>query len=126
MYRLGPPHVLYEWKCYTPFRSKGALGNGSRRCGGAASTTDGNSFAFGNTLEWLLAVVLGKKARGAPTDPPLDRRTGLGRVDATPGQTCGVAHRPDIATRVTTVRRVDVIRYYFRAWGRSRTTPIKP
>ena len=49
MYRLGPPHVLYEWKCYTPFRSKGALGNGSRRCGGAASTTDGNSFAFGNT-----------------------------------------------------------------------------
>ena len=38
-----------------------------------------------NTLEWLLAVVLGKKARGAPTDPPLDRRTGLGRVDATPG-----------------------------------------
>jgi hypothetical protein len=85
MYRLGPPHVLYEWKCYTPFRSKGALGNGSRRCGGAASTTDGNSFAFGNTLEWLLAVVLGKKARGAPTDPPLDRRTGLGRVDATPG-----------------------------------------
>ena len=51
MYRLGPPHVLYEWKCYTPFRSKGALGNGSRRCGGAASTTDGNSFAFGNTLE---------------------------------------------------------------------------
>ena len=62
-----------------------ALFGGSRRCGGAASTTDGNSFAFGNTLEWLLAVVLGKKARGAPTDPPLDRRTGLGRVDATPG-----------------------------------------
>jgi len=61
------------------------LGNGSQRCGGAASTTDGNSFAFGNTLEWLFAVVLGKKARGTPTDPPLDRRTGLGRVDATPG-----------------------------------------
>jgi hypothetical protein len=56
-----------------------ALFGGSRRCGGAASTTDGNSFAFGNTLEWLLAVVLGKKARGAATDPPLDRRTGLVR-----------------------------------------------
>ena len=40
------------------------MGNGSQRCGGAASTTDGNSFAFGNTLEWLLAVVLGKNEEG--------------------------------------------------------------
>ena len=50
IYRLGPPHVLYEWKCFTPFRSRGALGRGSERCGGAASTTDGHSFAFGNTF----------------------------------------------------------------------------
>ena len=40
-------------------------------CGSAASTTDGHSFAFGNTLESLRAIVLGKKALGAPpTDPP--------------------------------------------------------
>ena len=77
--------LLYEWKCYTPFKPKGALGNGSRRNGGAASTTDGHSFAFGNTLEWLRAVVFGKQAVGLPTDPPLDRRTGVGRVDATAG-----------------------------------------
>ena len=89
MYRLGPPHILYEWKCYTPFKPKGALGKGSQRNGGAASTTDGHSFAFGNTLEWLRAVVFGKQAMGLPTDPPLDRRTtwrtGVGCVDANPG-----------------------------------------
>ena len=33
----------------------------------------------------MLSIVLGKKALGAPTDRPLDRRTGVGRVDATPG-----------------------------------------
>ena len=38
-------------------------------CGGAASTADGHTFAFGNTLEALVAKVLGLKARGAPTDP---------------------------------------------------------
>ena len=40
MYRLGSPHDVYEFKCYTPFRgTRGALlGNGSQRCGGAAST----------------------------------------------------------------------------------------
>ena len=85
IYRLGPPHVLYEWKCYTPFRPHGALGHGSSRCGGAASTTDGHSFAFGNTLEALRALVFGRVARGAPTDPPLNRRTGVGRVDAASG-----------------------------------------
>ena len=85
IYRLGPPHVLYEWKCFTPFRSRGALGRGSERCGGAASTTDGHSFAFGNTLENLRSIVYGRKAMGAPSDAPLDRRTGVGRVDAAPG-----------------------------------------
>ena len=81
IYRTGPPHILYEWKCYTPFRGKGALGNGSTRRGGAASTTDGHSFAFGSTLEYLQAKVLGQKEMGAPSDPPLNRRTGVGRVD---------------------------------------------
>ena len=22
MYRVGPPHILYEWKCYTPFKTR--------------------------------------------------------------------------------------------------------
>ena len=40
MYRLGSPHDVYEFKCYTPFRgTRGALGNGSQRCGGAAPTS---------------------------------------------------------------------------------------
>ena len=77
--------LLYEWKCYTPFRGKGALGNGSTRGGGAASTTDGHSFAFGSTLEYLQALVLGQAGLGAPSDPPLNRRTGVGRVDPKPG-----------------------------------------
>ena len=85
IYRPGPPHVLYEWKCCSPFTATRALGNGSNRCGGAASTADGHTFAFGNTLEALVAKVLGLKARGAPTDRPLDRRTGEGRVHARDG-----------------------------------------
>ena len=85
IYRTGPPHILYEWKCYTPFKGKGALGNGSTRGGGAASMTDGYSFAFGSTLEYLRARVLGQKEMGAPSDPPLNRRTGVGRVDPKPG-----------------------------------------
>ena len=44
-----------------------------------------HTFAFGNTLEALVAKVLGLKARGAPTDRPLDRRTGEGRVHARDG-----------------------------------------
>ena len=85
LYRLGPPHILYRWKYYTPFKTSGAPGNGSMRNGGAASTTDGHSFAFGNTLEALRALVFGKQAMGQPGEPPLDRRTGQGRVAAAPG-----------------------------------------
>ena len=33
----------------------------------------------------LRELVFGRTARGAPSDPPLDRRTGQGRVDAKPG-----------------------------------------
>jgi hypothetical protein len=85
IYRPGPPHVLYEWKCYSPFTVTRALGHGSMRCGGAASTADGGTFAFGNTLEALIAKVLGLKARGTPADRPLDRRSGEGRVHARDG-----------------------------------------
>ena len=51
----------------------------------APSTSDGHTFAFGNTLEKLRRDVLGLAARGEPGDRPLDRHTGLGRVDARDG-----------------------------------------
>ena len=114
MYRVGPPHILYEWKCYTPFKTSGAQGNGSLRHGGAASTTDGHSFAFGNTLEALRALVFGKKAMGQPNDPPLDRRTGQGRVDASPGHYDDALAKGNIvhllATESTGALSPDVIR----------------
>ena len=114
MYRVGPPHILYEWKCYTPFKTSGAQGNGSLRHGGAASTTDGHSFAFGNTLEALRALVFGKKAVGQPNDPPLDRRTGQGRVDASPGHYDDALAKGNIvhllATESTGALSPDVIR----------------
>jgi hypothetical protein len=97
IYRTGPPHILWEWKCYTPFRGKGALGNGSARGGGAASTTDGHSFAFGSTLEYLRGKVLGQKQMGAPSDPPLNRRTGVGRVDPRPGDYADAFTKGNIA-----------------------------
>ena len=77
--------MLYELKCYTPHLLSGALGLGSARCGGAASRADGHSFAFGNTEEHLRAVTLGHPARGEASAAALDRRTGLGRVDAKDG-----------------------------------------
>ena len=62
-----------------------ALGHGSRDKGGAPSTADGHAFAFGNTREALIKKVFGLAARGAPGEPPLDRRTGVGRVEACDG-----------------------------------------
>ena len=50
---------------------------------GAASTTDGHSFAFGNTLEALRTRGLGHAARGSGR--PLDCRKGVGRVTAKDG-----------------------------------------
>ena len=91
------PASALTWKCYTPFRGKGALGNGSTRGGGAASTTDGHSFAFGSTLEYLRGKVLGQKQMGAPSDPPLNRRTGVGRVDPRPGDYADAFTKGNIA-----------------------------
>eukprot|EP00966_Prymnesium_polylepis_P196970 4564466-Prymnesium_polylepis.1 len=51
--RVGPPHTLWEVKCWTPYKPGGSLGRGSSRWGGAASTTDGYLVAFGNTEELL-------------------------------------------------------------------------
>ena len=87
MWKTGSPPTMIEWKCYTCFLAavSAALGRGSARCGGHASTADGGSFAFGNTLEALIVKVRGVAARGDPADPPLDRRTGVGRVDAADG-----------------------------------------
>ena len=69
IYRLGQPHNLWELKCYSPFATNRALGLGSARCGGAASTADGHLFAFGNTEESLRAKVLGLSARGDRSRP---------------------------------------------------------
>ena len=77
-----PPHC-WEFKTYTPHPSKWSLGTGSDACGGAASTSDGGDFAFGNTEEHLRAKVLGLAPRGQEADGPLDRRTGLGWVKET-------------------------------------------
>ena len=77
--------ILLSRTLNTPFHITTALGHGSQRCGGAASTSDGHLFAFGNTEELLRGQVLGLAARGSPDDRPLDRRTGAGRVDAKGG-----------------------------------------
>ena len=71
---------------YSPFLPTGALGHGSSRCGGAASTTDGHFLAFGNTEEALRALVYGQVTHGAPADGPFDRTTGCGWVRAEDGQ----------------------------------------
>ena len=78
--RHSHPPTCYEFKCYTPHASDGALGNGSKKCGGAASTTDGHIFAFGNTEERLRWEVLGVKERGTEADGPFDRLEGHGWV----------------------------------------------
>ena len=85
LYRVGPPHTLWEIKCWTPYKPGGSLGRGSSRRGGAASTTDGHFIAFGNTEELLREITLGVKARGNPGDRPLDHTTGAGRVEARDG-----------------------------------------
>ena len=47
--RFGSSATCWEFKCYTPFLPSGAKGNGSARCGGAASRADGHFIALGNT-----------------------------------------------------------------------------
>ena len=82
--RYGPRIDLYETKCYTPFHEgRGALGHGSALLGGAASTSDGHTFAFGNTMEELCTKTFGHEARG--DGDPLDRSTGIGRISRKPG-----------------------------------------
>ena len=84
--RHGARLHCYELKCYSPFHTAVALGHGSRECGGAASTADGGDFAFGNTEEALIVIVLGVPERGAKADGPMQRagaRQGEGWVCAT-------------------------------------------
>jgi len=59
------------------------VGGGAHR---RASTTDGHRFAFGNTAESLIALVLGLPARGSQSDGPFDRLTGSGWVREHHGQ----------------------------------------
>ena len=102
IYRVGPPHAIWEFKCYTPFHITAALGHGSQRCGGAASTSDGHLFAFGNTEELLRGQVLGLAARGNPDDRPLDRHTGAGRVDAKGGDYADARGKGTVVTLLAT------------------------
>jgi hypothetical protein len=74
-----------EYKCFTPFHPKPALGHGSQANGGAPSTADGWFAAFGNTLEGATAQVLGLAQRGLPGERPFNRATGVGFVAARPG-----------------------------------------
>ena len=84
--RFGSTTTCWEFKCYTPFLPSGAKGNGSARCGGAASRADGHFIALGNTEEHLSVVVLGHPQRGDPdTEEQLDRVSGDGWVAAKDG-----------------------------------------
>ena len=84
--RVGSTTTCWEFKCYTPFLPSGAKGNGSARCGGAASRADGHFIALGNTEEHLSVVVLGHPQRGDPdTEEQLDRVSGDGWVAAKDG-----------------------------------------
>ena len=76
-------YVIWEVKCGTPFPHAHVLGLGSNRCGGAPSTADGGYFAWGNTKESLIKKTFGLRQRGS--GGPLDRNTGIGRVDACRG-----------------------------------------
>ena len=84
--RLGTPPHAYELKVYTPYNQTVALGLGSTRNGGAPSTAEGHTHAFGCTEENLRKLVLGLKQVGSRSDAPYDRVTGAGFVAAHNGQ----------------------------------------
>jgi hypothetical protein len=72
-------HTHIYW---APTATSAALGLGSLQNGGAPSTSDGGSFALGNTEESLRALTLGLAERGAP-GTRYDRRSGDGWVAGT-------------------------------------------
>jgi hypothetical protein len=84
--RLGTPPHAYELKVYTPYNQTVALGLGSTRNGGAPSTAEGHTHAFGCTEENLRKLVLGLKQVGSRSGAPYDRVTGAGFVAAHNGQ----------------------------------------
>ena len=78
-------HRLSETRVTTPHRGDVRRGVGSRHHGGSVADV-GHVFAFGNTLEHQVVKVFGCRARGRPSDPPLDHATGRGCVHARRGQ----------------------------------------
>ena len=84
-FELGDVTTLYESKCYSVLKQTAALGNGSQRCGGAASTDEGHHIAFGCTAERLRWENLGCKQRGHAAQDPLKHTTGEGFVAAHDG-----------------------------------------
>ena len=83
--------ALYELKCYTFCHRHAALGNGSQAKGGAPSTADGHLIAFGNTLEAITRQTRGLDGLGSPSEPALNRATGVGYVAPHPGDYRGRA-----------------------------------
>ena len=53
---FGSTITCWEFKCYTPFLPSGAKGNGSARCGGAASRADGHFIALAQTPHELSLI----------------------------------------------------------------------
>ena len=86
-------HVLYETKCYASLKTYDALGHGSSKKGGAATTAMGHLVPFGCCEEKLLVEIYGTRGRGAPSDPPFDHTTGEGRVDARVGYYADAIHK---------------------------------
>ena len=72
------PPKLWEIKSFTPHAcSRPIVGNG------CASNTEGHFIAFGNTREFAIEVVLGRKEK--PGERPFDHRTGVGSIKAKKG-----------------------------------------
>ena len=84
-FRVSDPTELWEIKCITPFHTGGTQGNSNEQHLGVVATKDGFFIAFGNTEENQRIIVYGCQARGAATERPFNRETGVGRVAARPG-----------------------------------------
>ena len=89
IYRTGPPHTSFTSGSATrPSRARGPWATAQRAAAARPpqlTVTRSLLCVRYSTLEYLRGKVLGQKQMGAPSDPPLDRRTGVGRVDPRPG-----------------------------------------
>ena len=70
---------LLEVKAISSLTKSFSLGRGTAKNGGNYAAV-GHKFAFGNTEEKMLKMILGVDTRGRPTDRPFDHTTGKGYV----------------------------------------------